>query len=53
MGITPGHVMLQLMWEKLGDLPKRGGASEIPGPRVQVGDDVQVPLLGKASKEYA
>jgi hypothetical protein len=38
------------MWKKLGDLPKREKASEIPGPRVQIIEGVQMPLLGKMSK---
>jgi hypothetical protein len=38
--------MLQLLWEKIGDLPKRDGASEIPGPRVRVDAGMQEPLLG-------
>ncbi|KAF1939202.1 hypothetical protein EJ02DRAFT_352814 [Clathrospora elynae] len=50
LGITPGHMQLQLMWQKLGDLPKREGATEIPGPRVQVNEQVQIPLLGKRTK---
>jgi hypothetical protein len=50
MGITPGHVQLQLMWEKIGDLPKRGGEREVPGPRVQVKEGTQMPLMGRKSK---
>ncbi|KAL6702873.1 hypothetical protein ACN47E_000835 [Coniothyrium glycines] len=50
MGITPGHVQLQLVWDNIGDLPKREGESDIPGPRMQVTEDVQIPLLGKRSK---
>jgi hypothetical protein len=49
MGITPGHIQLQLMWKKLGDLPKREKASDIPGPRVQIGEGSQMPLLGMKS----
>ncbi|KAH7348215.1 hypothetical protein BKA66DRAFT_447413 [Pyrenochaeta sp. MPI-SDFR-AT-0127] len=45
-GITPGHIQLQLMWEKVGELPKRKGTKEIPGPRVRIQDGVQVPLEG-------
>jgi len=50
MDITPGHVMLQLMWEKIGDLPKREGEKNIPGPRIVVEEGMQVPLLGAKSK---
>ncbi|KAF2855136.1 hypothetical protein T440DRAFT_387066 [Plenodomus tracheiphilus IPT5] len=50
MGITPGHIQLLLMWDKIGDLPKREGSSEIPGPRVELQDGQQVPLLGKKTK---
>ncbi|KAI4946582.1 hypothetical protein J4E91_007271 [Alternaria rosae] len=49
-GITPGHIMLQLMWKKLGDTPKREQMSEIPGPRIQLSEDMQIPLLGQKSK---
>jgi hypothetical protein len=49
-GITPGHVQLQLMWKKLGDLPKREKASEIPGPRIQISEDMQMLLLGQKSR---
>ncbi|KAA8620556.1 hypothetical protein Alg130_09037 [Pyrenophora tritici-repentis] len=50
MGITPGHVQLQLMWEKIGDTPKRAQTSEVLGPRVQINENVQMPLMGKRSK---
>ncbi|KAG9195465.1 hypothetical protein G6011_00586 [Alternaria panax] len=50
LGITPGHIQLQLMWKKLDALPKRKKASDIPGPRVQIGGGMQLPLLGKKSK---
>jgi hypothetical protein len=50
MGITPGHVQLQLMWKKIGELPGRAPASEMPGPRVRVNDEVQIPLMGKKTK---
>lgn len=49
MGITPGHIQLQLLWEKIGDLPKRVKANEVLGPRVQISEDVQIPLMGKRS----
>lgn len=49
-GITPGHVMLQLMWSKLGDLPKREGVDRIPGPRVELRNGLQVPLQGQQIK---
>ncbi|KAL1602424.1 hypothetical protein SLS60_005840 [Paraconiothyrium brasiliense] len=47
LGITPGHVMLLLVWNKVGDLPKREGVDEIPSPRVSLKVGEQVPLLGK------
>ncbi|KAI8943626.1 hypothetical protein NX059_001611 [Plenodomus lindquistii] len=50
MGITPGHIQLLLMWDKIGDLPKREGNSGIPGPRVELQDGQQIPLLGKRTK---
>jgi hypothetical protein len=46
--ITPGHIQLQLMWEKVGDLPKRvesTGAN--PGRRLKIWEGWQAPLLGK------
>ncbi|KAI4649582.1 hypothetical protein J4E93_003902 [Alternaria ventricosa] len=49
-GITPGHIMLQLMWKKLGDTPKREQMSEIPGPRIQLSEGMQISLLGQKSK---
>ncbi|OAL55266.1 hypothetical protein IQ07DRAFT_594992 [Pyrenochaeta sp. DS3sAY3a] len=50
-GITPGHIQLQLLWDKVGELPKRGGEDKaIPGPRVEIGDAVQVPLLGRRAR---
>jgi len=30
LGITPGHVMLQLLWSKIGDLPKSFRAGNLP-----------------------
>ncbi|KAF1844865.1 uncharacterized protein K460DRAFT_99827 [Cucurbitaria berberidis CBS 394.84] len=46
-GITPGHVQLQLLWQKIGDLPKREGEhAAIPGPRVRLQDGAQLPLRG-------
>ncbi|KAK1912573.1 hypothetical protein P3342_010176 [Pyrenophora teres f. teres] len=54
MGITPGHVQLQLMWDKIGDnnnnTPKRQQTAEMLGPRVQITKYVQLPLMGKRSK---
>ena len=51
MGITPGHVQLQLMWEKIGDtMPKREQGKGILGPRVQINEGMQMPLMGKRSK---
>ncbi|CAN9368801.1 unnamed protein product [Alternaria alternata] len=50
LGITPGHIQLQLMWKKLDGLPKREKASDIPGPRVHISEGSQITLLGKKSK---
>ncbi|EUC48944.1 hypothetical protein COCMIDRAFT_85945 [Bipolaris oryzae ATCC 44560] len=50
MGITPGHVQLQLMWKKIDDLPGRSEASEFLGPRVRVEEGSQIPLLGKKAR---
>lgn len=47
MGITPGHVMLLLMWNKIGDLPKRQDVKETSGPRVRLTGGLQIPLLGQ------
>jgi len=46
MGITPGHVMLQLVWNKISDLPKREDAAKIPGARISLTNAPQVPLQG-------
>lgn len=46
--ITPGHIMLQLLWEKIGDLPKREGDSEIVGAKS--GEEVQIALKGRESR---
>jgi hypothetical protein len=42
--------MLQLMWEKIGELPKRGDASAVPGPRMELSEGIQAPLLGRSAK---
>jgi hypothetical protein len=42
--------MLLLMWDKIGELPKRGDVSEGPGPRLELGEGVQAPLLGKSAE---
>ncbi|ORY10265.1 hypothetical protein BCR34DRAFT_485978 [Clohesyomyces aquaticus] len=42
--ITPGHTMIQLIWNKTGDLPKREDVVPAPGPRVFV-NEKQTPLL--------
>ncbi|KAF2729887.1 hypothetical protein EJ04DRAFT_537587 [Polyplosphaeria fusca] len=47
-GITPGHVMLQLMWSKLGDNKREN--IDIPSPRVVLKDGMQVPLQGPQVK---
>lgn len=46
MGITPGHVQLQLIWEKIADKPKREGQSHIPSPRLEIQEGLQIPLQG-------
>lgn len=50
MGITPGHIMLQLMWNKTGDLPKREKTAVGPGPRVSLEGGLQIPLQGQQIK---
>ena len=50
MGITPGHIQLQLMWKKLGDLPGKAKTTEVLGPRVQISEGVQMPLMGKKER---
>jgi hypothetical protein len=50
MGITPGHIQLQLLWEKTGDLPKREGEAHIPSPRIKIQEGMQVPLQGAKAK---
>lgn len=50
MGITPGHVMMLLMWDKIGDLPKRKEIEDIPGPKLRLTDGLQIPLLGQQQK---
>ncbi|KAF1918154.1 hypothetical protein BDU57DRAFT_555811 [Ampelomyces quisqualis] len=52
MGITPGHVQLQLLWKKLGDLPKREDETKIPSPRIEISEGMQVPLEGRRAKDY-
>lgn len=46
----PRHIQLQLMWSKIRDLPGRGERSSIPGPRMQLAPDMQVPLQGQISR---
>ncbi|KAF2651673.1 hypothetical protein K491DRAFT_770421 [Lophiostoma macrostomum CBS 122681] len=47
MGITPGHIQLQLLWSKISDSSKRIDEESIPGPRVELKDGMQVPLQGQ------
>ncbi|KAF2744324.1 hypothetical protein M011DRAFT_408727 [Sporormia fimetaria CBS 119925] len=47
-GITPGHVMVQLMWHRVGE-PKRD-AAVAPGPRIEVSGVVQAALKGQEIK---
>lgn len=47
MGITPGHIQLLLVWNKIGDLPKRKDLEDIPSPRVRLTGGLQIPLLGQ------
>ena len=49
LGITPGHIQLLLVWNKIGDSPKRDEA-DIPGPRLRLTDGLQIPLLGQQVK---
>jgi hypothetical protein len=50
-GITPGHIQLQLLWEKVSDLPKREGEAKIPSPRVEIQQGLQMPLQGARAKD--
>ncbi len=50
MGITPGHVQLLLVWNKIGDSLKREGRGDIPGPKLRLVDGLQIPLLGEQQK---
>jgi hypothetical protein len=47
LGITPGHVQLLLVWDKIGDSPKREAAKTIPSPRIELMEGMQVPLKGQ------
>ena len=40
LGITPGHIQLLLLWNKIGDNPKRKTIEDIPGPRLRLSDSV-------------
>jgi hypothetical protein len=51
MGITPGHIQLLLMWEKIGDLPKREGEKSTSSARLEITEGMQVPLQGARSKD--
>lgn len=42
--------MLQLMWNKTGDLPKREKTVASPGPRVSLEGGLQIPLQGQQIK---
>ncbi|OSS48148.1 hypothetical protein B5807_06412 [Epicoccum nigrum] len=46
LGVTPGHIQLLLMWNKIGETPKREASGEIPGPRLKLEDGLQIPLRG-------
>jgi hypothetical protein len=50
LGITPGHIQLLLLWNKIGDNPKRSTVEDIPGPRLRLSEEVQIPLLGQKIK---
>lgn len=50
MGITPGHIQLLLVWNKIGELPKRKDVDSIPGPRLRLTDGLQIPLLGQQKR---
>lgn len=47
LGITPGHIQLLLLWNKLDDKPKRKTVEDIPGPRLRLSEEVQIPLMGQ------
>ncbi|KAF2128873.1 hypothetical protein P153DRAFT_292137 [Dothidotthia symphoricarpi CBS 119687] len=50
MDITPGHTQMLLMWNKIGELPKRKSASSVPGPRMRIESGMQVPLQGQGAR---
>lgn len=50
IGITPGHVQLLLMWDKIGDSPK-SKVDGVLGPKVRLDGEVQIPLLGQRQRE--
>ncbi|KAF3002915.1 hypothetical protein E8E13_002639 [Curvularia kusanoi] len=50
MDITPGHIQLLLMWNKIEEPYKRKGSEDIPGPRLRLTDGMQEPLLGLEQK---
>lgn len=46
LSITPGHIQLLLMWNKIGETSKREASANIPGPRLKLEDGLQIPLRG-------
>ena len=40
-------MQLQLLWDKIGDAPKREAVKEIPSPRIELVEGMQVPLTGQ------
>lgn len=49
MGITPGHIQMMLLWEGI-DKPKNKNNKARPQSRVQLTDDIQIPLRGMPVK---
>ncbi|KAF3034808.1 hypothetical protein E8E12_005525 [Didymella heteroderae] len=50
LGITPGHIQLLLLWNKIDENPKRELVQDIPGPRLRLSEEVQIPLMGQKIK---
>lgn len=41
MDITPGHVMLQLLWDKTSELPKQNQGGDALRPKVALGPAIE------------
>ncbi|KAF2280542.1 uncharacterized protein EI97DRAFT_125261 [Westerdykella ornata] len=48
-GITPGHVMVQLMWHRVGAPKREGRPAPVPGPIIELEDDIL--LRGQQMRE--